>query len=371
MVVKLNDNKYKSKPFITKEAILNRYDSLQLFTLYAPKTIKSIGRPIISPLREEKNPSFSIFKGDDGQFYFKDHGANKQGDVFTFIGLLFNESFQEVLGRICVDVGLSDHYQHVWNESKAVPTETLYKDRKPKIINLNEIPTVDEMIEKKEISIDERDWEQYDIEYWNQFGIKLSTLRKYNVVPISAYYVHRGTDKRKYIADKLAYAFLENKDLKESYKIYQPHNIDGYKWRTVQDKSVWHGWTQLPKEGEMVILTKSLKDVMAIHDTAGIPAVSLQSESTIPKEHVIDELHRRFVNIYLLYDNDFDKTPNPGQVAASKIMEEYGDELGFCNLIIPIKYASKDFSDLYKNWGKSYAKKTLLELIEQVKEAPF
>ena len=108
---------------------------------------------------------------------------------------------------------------------------------------------------------------------------------------------------------------------------------------------MWQGWKQLPEKGDELIITKSLKDVMSIDSILGIPAVSLQSEGTKPKPHIIQELKNRFKTIYLLYDNDFDKEKNWGQIFAKELYKEFD----MINLMIPSEFESKDFSDLVKN----------------------
>jgi hypothetical protein len=100
---------------------------------------------------------------------------------------------------------------------------------------------------------------------------------------------------------------------------------------------------------------------MSLHDVTGIPAVSLQTESAFPKEHVIDILKNRFSLIYLLYDNDFDKEINWGREFGSKLR----DKFKFLQIEIPEEYKSKDFSDLVKNHGEKNAKECIEELIDQ------
>lgn len=203
-----------------------------------------------------------------------------------------------------------------------------------------------------------RDWNLHDIKYWSQFGIDIETLEKYNVAPISYLFI----GGRPIHADKYAYCFTEYKDGRETYKIYQPFS-EKYKWINNHNDSVWQGWSMLPKEGDQLIITKSLKDVMSITNVLGIPAISLQAESIKPKNHIIHELEDRFKTIYLLYDNDFDKEINWGQNFAEELCKNYK----FINLMIPSSFESKDFSDLVKNYGAKNAK----EIWEEKIEIPF
>ena len=182
----------------------------------------------------------------------------------------------------------------------------------------------------------------HDIQFWLDFGITKKTLIKYNVTPIKYYFINGHIIK----TDKYSYAFIEYKDGKETYKIYQPFSED-FKWINNHDESVWQGWEQLPEKGEQLIITKSLKDVMSISEVLKIPAVALQSETVKPKDKIVEQLYRRFDDIFILYDNDFDKKINWGQVASKELADYYG----FYQIMIQNKWKSKDFSDLVKNHG--------------------
>ena len=67
------------------------------------------------------------------------------------------------------------------------------------------------------------------------------------------------------------------------------------------------------------------------------------------------QLLKRFKQVYLWYDNDFNHTDgtNPGQDNAEKLLELYPQ---LHNICIPAIYRAKDPSDLYKYWGKETLK---------------
>jgi len=354
-IIRLNSNFTSAKPLITKEAILDSYTSLELFNAYIKGL--SVGKPILSPLRKEGNPSFSIFKStaDSETYLFKDHGSGKHGDIFKFIQELYNVNYIEAIKKVGTDLGMNNIYNcGTCSIIELIPDKE--KERiKKEIEPFNKLPNT--------IEIEPRKWEVYDIKYWNLYGIKLSTLKKYNVVPIKGFKIR----SLYHLADKFAYAFIEKKDEKTTYKIYQPYNIIGFKWRTTHDSSVWQGWEQLPIEGEIVIVTKSLKDVMSIVDNTPFSAVSLQSETVMPKDDVMQGLSDRFMNVMLLYDNDFEKEKNIGQIQAEKIKDNFRGMANLVNISIPDRYRAKDFSDFIKGWGITYASKTLISKVEDVK----
>ena len=95
---------------------------------------------------------------------------------------------------------------------------------------------------------------------------------------------------------------------------------------------------------------------MCLH-AAGYHAIAMQSEMQIPEEKLISELKKRFNTVEILYDNDFNKTNNPGQTMAKKICDLYG----FKNICLPDKFESKDPSDLVNKVGTFNELKTILK----------
>ena len=99
------------------------------------------------------------------------------------------------------------------------------------------------------------------------------------------------------------------------------------------------GAKQLPKSGDFVVITKSLKDVMALSEF-GITAIAPNSENLFLTDAQYEKLQLRFKNIYLLYDRDL-----PGVKSANKIRKRFKDlEV----LLIP---KVKDFTDYVKKYG--------------------
>ena len=122
------------------------------------------------------------------------------------------------------------------------------------------------------------------------------------------------------------------------------------------DGSVWDLWTKLPDKGDNLIITSSRKDALCIWANTGIPSLSLQAESYLPKQHVVQQLKDRFKNVYVLYDNDFDSSENHGRELGNLMAKEFD----LIQIEIPDEYKSKDTSDLYKKlWKKRSTKYNL------------
>lgn len=332
----------QQKPLITKHHLLKELTDIEIYRRYIDSVSDiKIGTAMLSPFRKEKSPSFGFFMGESGEICFKDHllGA---GDCIKFVQMKFNLTYFEALSKIAIDFDLaSDYICKSFEKTKFVVNDVKFTSREEV---LNSVTAL-------KLGKNSRAWALHDIAFWEQFGITIKTLEHFNVQPISYFHVN---DKI-YPADKHAYCFIEYKDGRETYKFYQPFN-EKYKWINGHDSSVWQGWQQLPNTATDLIITKSLKDVMALYEVAKIPAISLQSENTAPKSHIYQQLKNRFQDITLLYDNDWDKEQNWGQLFGEKLAQD----LGIVNCVIPDKYQVKDFSDCIKKYGREKAQEILL-----------
>lgn len=326
------------KPYITRDRLLSEVSDENIFRYYISNL--EIGKIMKSPLRKDINPSFGVFYASKyNQLFYKDFKLGS-GDCIKFVASLYNISYSKAISQIAKDFGLDKKYRldddikksEVIGEYIKSPKKSYKKN--PKIID---------------ISI--RNWEKHDLEFWGKFGISQGTLNAYNVFPIQFLFINNNIFP---VADH-AYAYREEKDDKITYKIYQPYSI--YKWISNHNKTVHQGYTQLPEKGDLLIITKSLKDVMSLCEVCHIPAIGIQNESVLTKETVIEEYKERFKKVICLFDND-----NAGITLAYRYNNIYG--LPF--MTIPYKYNCKDFSDLVKEYGVEESKKILNNLIENV-----
>ena len=326
-----------NKKMVNKELLLKYITDLEIYQKYINEEIVP-GKQILSPFRNENNASFGLFIGDGGEICFKDFKLGG-GDCITFVKTLFNLTYFEACSKIAIDFGMGDDF-------------IIKKFDKTETNNITPINRNEFLHKAGTLSLQKtkREWKSYDLLYWQEYGISLDTLKFFNVEPISHFFVN---DKI-ITADKYAYCFKEFKDNKETYKIYQPFNKT-YKWINSHNNSVWQGWSQLPQTGENLIITKSLKDVMALYEVTGICAVSLQCENVLPKQQIFEELSNRFLDIYIFYDNDYDKEENWGQLFAQKFKESFK----VFEILIDDSYECKDFSDFVKKYGNVKAKELI------------
>lgn len=318
---------FKSVPTNLKEQILAD-GGVNAFGYYIPK-FNPRHKVFNSPLRNDRTPSFSVFESSTGIYLFKDMFTQECGNVIKLVQLLYNISYSQALIKIADDMGII-------NEDYRV-----IKIRK--IIKLNK-----KQSNEVKLAIKVRDYEQKDINWWGKFSINIDTLKKYFVYPCEYIFVN----DKPIFCRKLTYAYKEFKDSKITWKFYQPEGE--YKWISNHKADIWQGWAQMPKSGDILILTKSLKDVMSITENTDYPAVAPQSEGTILKKQVVEELKTRFEKIYLLFDND---------TAGKKFSKELSEKYEFHPIFIPQEFNSKDFSDLCKNHSVETACETLKSLL--------
>lgn len=342
------------KPLITVDKVLELIDSESLFEYYLSDIIEdyNVNEMMQSPLRPFENPdlirSFGIFKSVkyNDLLLFKDLATGDLGNAVVLVKRLFHyDTLFDACSRICIDFNITDYGYPEIDYTPVKTVDFLYKNNRNKFSKVN-----------IKIQIKLRKWDRSDKEFWSSYGISLRTLKRYRVKPITHFFLNETPNK----CIQPAYAYFENKDNEITYKIYQPRAEKKLKWRGNVGYDIWQGWTQLPDEGKLLIITKSYKDIMSIDDVCGYNSVSPQSESTHPKEYVVDELKKRFNKIVVLFDNDFDNPENPGRLNAIKFCEKYNLPM----IEIPDSYQSKDFSDLVKYHGQDEAKEVLTKLLK-------
>lgn len=289
---------------------------------------------INSPLRRDSHPSFSIYSPDGERVKYVDYATGEKGDIYSLMQKYFCLSFSDVIRKI----GRDCHLNHVENTFCGVT----YRGKK-----------FSSRIQS-DIKVKVRDWEQYDIEYWQSYGISLPWLKYAEVYPISHKIVYKNNERFVFPAAKYAYAFVERKEDKVTMKIYQPFSRL-YKWSNKSDGSVVGLWTKVPQKGNKLIICSSLKDALCLWSNIHIPCVYMQSETTSMSNTAQQVLKSRYKHIFVCFDNDA-----PGL----KDAENFSAQTGFKNIVLPSFDGGKDISDFYKLKGKEEFIKTIKPLFD-------
>lgn len=298
--------------------LLSRVSEIELLNYYFG--IKEIPCIVSSPLRIDNHPSFGFYSKDGKRIYWTDFSNKTHGGIFDLLGMYWGESYNNVLVHIWEDLpNITGTNGHIIQNKSKITNKITYD------------PTVD-------LQCKVREWKDYDIEYWNNFGISIEWLKFADVYPISHKIIVKESRRIVFPADKYAYAYVEYKDNKVTLKIYQPFNKVGFKWSNKHNKSVLSLWTKIPEFGERVCICSSLKDALCLWSNVGIPSIAVQGEGYEISNTAISELKTRYKEVYILFDND--KT---GLIDGKKLAEQ----TGFTNLVLPQFDGGKDVSDLY------------------------
>ena len=328
----------KGKPDVSLEDILTKVTEAELLASYL--NVFRVPCIINSPLREDKRPSFGLYTNDGKRIFYTDLSTGDRGGIFDLLGKLWGLPYNKVLERIYNDIPkINKKY------TEAVPQKFYMR-------------TSTEYNKDTELLCKVRDWEAKDIEYWEKYGITLDWLKYAEVYPISHKIIRKNG--RDYVlgADKLAYAYVERKEGKVTLKIYQPYNKHGYKWSNKHDNSVISLWTKVPETGNRICICSSLKDALCLWSNTGIPCIAVQGEGYKISTTAINELKRRYENIYILFDND-----EAGLIDGEKLSKE----TGFTNIVLPKFEGGKDISDYYFILqDKQEFKKQMLNLFKNI-----
>lgn len=308
---------------ITLDWILSKVTEYDIYAKYIGQF--KVGMIYNSPFRKDKNPSFGIYYSKrTKQLLFKDHGTGECGNIIKFVSLFTGKTeYNDILSDIVDKLNITNNTKLVSSKQYIQPTETV-------------------------IGVVRQEFTDVDINYWKQFNISINTLKKFNVNSIK-YYLCNGIVKGTYKRENPMYAYK----IYNNFKIYRPLADKYTKWRNNLTDYDIQGYEQLPQKGDILFITKSMKDVMCLHEM-GIPAVSPSSESTFLPKDVLENLKKRFKSIILLFDRDSSGCKN-----SIKIYNQYKIKPLFVNK----KFNSKDISDAVKNNGFDTIKKWILKEI--------
>lgn len=293
---------------ITLDWILSKVTEYDIYAKYIGQF--KVGMIYNSPFRKDKNPSFGIYYSKrTKQLLFKDHGTGECGNVIKFVSLFTSKTeYNDILSDIVDKLNITNSTKLVSSKQYIPPTETV-------------------------IGVVRQEFTDVDINYWKQFNISINTLKKFNVNSIK-YYLCNGIVKGTYKRENPMYAYK----VYNNFKIYRPLADKYTKWRNNLTDYDIQGYEQLPQKGDILFITKSMKDVMCLYEM-GYPAVSPSSESTFLPKNVLEQLKTRFKRIIILFDRD---------VAGVKRSRKLSRETGLEAMFINKKFKAKDVSDAVK-----------------------
>jgi hypothetical protein len=273
--------------------------------------IKSVFHP------SERTPSMWVFV-DKGQYKFKDFSTGKGGNKIDLIKELFSIDYSKAIFKIGQD------YNKFITEKGEYSQSTIKPEAKYKVDGIKI-----------------RDWNEYDKRFWLQFNIGEDILNKYNVKPLEFYHMVKE-DNKITIKQPYIYAYLTKNEV---YKIYQPRNK---KFKFIKVKPHLQGLDQLEYNQPYLIICSSLKDAMCLKQFGyNIEVIAPDSENTVIKPYIIENLKKKYKKVVTLFDNDV-----AGHNAVTKYQQLYDITGTWLD-------SSKDIADLVKEKGFADAHKEI------------
>lgn len=283
------------------ENILDYVSEIKIISYYMKQPIR-YNNSYRSPLREDKKPSIAFYPGKENFKEGRVFDFSRPGPPISIVKflkkLLRLKSYADTLDQINYDLDIGLFY---------------FNGKPPKFKNNGYTGRVDEnqsgspaIVGKSYI----QDFNKRDKIFWGNFGISIDTLKKFNVFSTKKVLMPSGTTLVYSIGNPIyTYQFSNN-----TKKIYFPLNKRGAKFLGFGTNPL-QGYEQLPEKGDLLIITKSMKDVMLLYEL-GYNAVAPNSESTGIDSTVFEDLKKRFKKIILFYDND------EAGIKASKVFSE-------------------------------------------------
>jgi len=312
--------------------ILNKVNEKDIYEFYLKESV-NIDKPIRCCFHDDKTPSLRFYKNKYGELNHKCFGCGKQGSVFNFVKDLYNLNLPKAIDLISNDFKIDN------NNIQAIRSKINIVERE--ILKTQIIPTY-------------QSFTKIDYKYWNEFYIPLDLL--YNYGGRSCKYIDIITKRGEHIRWGEYYNInpIYSYELDGHYKIYRPLNYSkSGKWVSNTDSFDIQGLKQLPSKGELLIITKSMKDVLVLK-VLGYNAIAPGGEGMRIPDKIIYYLYSCFDNIIVFYDNDKEGLKYGNKLAT---------ELNTSNIIIPLEYNQKDISDFTKFYTLEESKKLMNKLI--------
>lgn len=269
---------------------------------------------ILSPLKKEKNPSFTLNK--DGSF--KCWATGLKGDAFELVaqlnGLDCKKQFLEVLKIIATEMNILQHLNNglatniakgkkgVNTSETSVLTDSSQGLKEPLQHSNNDIATkVAAEKTPAKLSVTIREFTELDLAYWKDLGVEKTVLQKYKVYSISeSYFDIEKSFKTKENTVSFAY------QIDGLFKKYTPEQLN----HSVKKSIIPHlnntifGFEQLNSEKkENILICEGEKDTI-VASSRGFNSVSFGSATTYPTKEQIEKLQSHCNNLLICYDAD-------------------------------------------------------------------
>lgn len=324
---------------ITADDILSSVSEEAIFCHYMG--ISSIEKKLYrSVIREDNHPTCSFFR--KSKLYLKDFATGDCLNCFSLVMKIYNCDYYTALKHIANDMGIKSYNVDCQRTVKAV-----------KRFEEKAGPTI--------LQVEVQPFSKSELNWWEQFGITAKTLKQYNVYSCKYIFLNGNVIAKSTQTNPIYGYYFGKKNGIELWKIYRPMNRGRGQIRFMNnlDAKRLQGFKQLPEKGPVLVVTKSMKDCMALSEF-GIPACAPNSEHLFLTDKQLEDFKARFKHIIVMYDND-----RTGLAQMAKLRRQY-PELNY--VFIPKQTNSKDFSDFYRDHGKQQTMRLLRQYFNYLKQ---
>lgn len=276
----------------------------------------------------ERTPSMCLYVDNATQMYkYKDFSTDKGGSAYDLVCHIYDITFREAVIKI-----LDDYNAYVLSNGGA-PIDTFKVRSRYKVTDYTT-----------------RGWNINDTNYWTKFKIGSTLLEKFNVKPLASYVLSKESEgKHIKIEGEFLYGYFSSKG--DLYKVYQPLT-KSHKFIKVKDHI--QGIDQLKYDKPYLVICSSLKDAMCLTKLKyNVEVIVPDSENTMIKPHVIQNMKEKYDKIVILFDYD-----EAGIASAKKYEETYGTPYA----ILPME---KDLADSIKAHGIQKVNEKLVPLLRE------
>lgn len=345
---------------LTKQTILSKISQVTIFSTYLNLSDKLVqycidtGELICSPIRDDVHPTCGFKYDNKGKLKFKDFAGYFWGDCFDIVALVMSSIYNKTY-----DVSNKEDFIKILRHITFTFKNIFYGQEKD--INLvNEINTAIVNIKHKKpiIELVVREWNQNDVDYWQNFGISLAFLNLNFVYPVEQYYINRKINpepKYYYRSNDPCYGYFLGQDRSGIYniKLYFPFREKTIT-RFITNCNHLEGIYNLDRtDYDIIVITKSTKDRLSIGsalmrmtslygggDKISVGVINIPHETYKLRQNEYDWLASKLSrngNIISIMDNDI-----TGKCEAIWLKKNYN----IIPILIPKEYNAKDFAEL-------------------------
>lgn len=351
-----------------KQQILDRTrQGLDVFHHYV-STKFITNRPFKNPLYNDMKAScYVYFNKKNGVYMMNDFGDPKySGDCFWYVatlaGLDLKNDFPQILRKIIEDMSLPitvDYGRSPYgNKVDKMPR----MEQEQRQTATESVDNMDKNDTARKLKVAYKEFDCNELAYWAQYGITKDVLKRFKVR--SGKHVSGiSKENRPYkIPSTSSEPMFVYHTIDEAIKVYRPRSNNRFLYIRPSGGDYVYGLEHLPSQGHMVFITGGEKDVMSL-TAHGFSAICFNSETAKPPTHILDNLHRRFKHIVLLYD--MDKTGKECSAQLEQDLKKYNVK----RLELPLsgEKSQKDISDFFALGHKKEELDGLInKLIQQI-----